>query len=124
LTSSTILPKFNRMVEQQVDAFGGVLAAVSDATRRSILARLADGPTRVSDIAAQYPMSLNAVSKHLKVLEQAGLVRRARRGREHILSLDGRPLQEVARWALTYGRFWTERLDRLEAFFATRSREP
>lgn len=63
-------------------------------------------------------MSLAAVSKHVRMLERAGLVRRARRGREHTLTLDARPLRQVLRWTLRYERFWNERLDRLEAFFA------
>jgi DNA-binding transcriptional ArsR family regulator len=105
-----------------MEAFGTILAAVADPTRRAILDRLASGPQRVSDIAAPYPMSLNAVSKHLKVLERAGLVRRARHGRDHILALNAKPLREVARWALTYERFWNERLDQLESFFAERKR--
>jgi len=76
----------------------------------------------VGEIAAPYPISLNAVSKHLKVLERAGLVRRARRGRDHFLTLNARPLHEVARWALQYERYWSEKLDLFEAHFAKRSR--
>jgi DNA-binding transcriptional ArsR family regulator len=63
-------------------------------------------------------MSLAGVSKHVRVLERAGLVRRARRGREYTLTLDARPLRRVIRWTSRYERFWTERLDHLEAFFA------
>ena len=111
------------MVEGRTDRLGSVLSAVSDATRRSILARLADKPIRVGDIAAHYPISLNAVSKHLKVLEEAGLVRRSRRGREHILALTAAPLREVAQWALSYQRFWSGKLDRLESYFADRDRK-
>ena len=94
-----------------------MLAAVSDPTRRAILEQLARGPARVTDVAAPFAMSLAAVSKHVKVLEGAGLVRRTRKGREHTLSLEAAPLREVARWAGRYERFWTERVDRLEAFF-------
>jgi DNA-binding transcriptional ArsR family regulator len=65
-------------------------------------------------------MSLAAVSKHVKVLEKAGLVRRTRQGREHTLELDAAPLREIASWAAHYEQFWTERLDRLEAYFANR----
>jgi DNA-binding transcriptional ArsR family regulator len=101
-----------------MDPLGQVLVAVADPTRRAIIDRLTRGPARVTDLAAPFPMSLNAVSKHLKVLESAGLVRRTRHGREHTLELDASPLQEVARWAHRYERFWTARLDRLEAFFA------
>lgn len=95
-----------------------VLTAIADPTRRAILERLARGPARVTDVAEPFEMSLAGVSKHVRVLERAGLVRRARRGREHTLTLDARPLRRVMRWTSHYERFWTERLDRLEAFFA------
>jgi DNA-binding transcriptional ArsR family regulator len=94
-----------------------VWTALSDPTRRAILERLTRGPTRVTDVAAPFDMSLNAVSKHIKVLEAARLVRRTREGREHTLELDPRPLREVARWASDIERFWSERLDRIEEFF-------
>ena len=95
-----------------------MLAAISDPTRRAILARLTRGPARVTDVAEPFEMSLAAVSKHVRRLERAGLVRRSRRGREHTLTLDARPLRRVVRWASRYEQFWNERLDRLEAFFA------
>jgi DNA-binding transcriptional ArsR family regulator len=94
-----------------------VWTALSDPTRRAILERLTRGPTRVTDVAAPFEMSLNAVSKHIKVLEAAHLVRRTREGREHMLELDPKPLREVARWASNMDRFWSERLDRIEQFF-------
>ena len=94
-----------------------VWIALSDPTRRAILERLTRGPTRVTDVAAPFDMSLNAVSKHIKVLEAAHLVRRTRDGREHTLELDPKPLREVARWASDIERFWSERLDRIEEFF-------
>lgn len=94
-----------------------MLAAISDPTRRAILDRLTRGPARVTDVAEPFEMSLAAVSKHVRMLERAGLVRRARRGREHTLTLDARPLGQVVRWTSRYERFWNERLDRLEAFF-------
>ena len=95
-----------------------VFVAISDPTRRAIIDRLARGPARVTDVAEPFAMSLNAVSKHLKVLERAGLVHRARQGREHVLTLDLAPLDEVVRWASSLERYWNDRLDRLEAFFA------
>jgi DNA-binding transcriptional ArsR family regulator len=95
-----------------------VLAALSDPTRRAILDRLTRGPARVTDVAEPFEMSLAAVSKHVRTLERAGLVRRVRRGREHTLTLDARPLRRVVRWTSRYERFWNQRLDRLEAFFA------
>jgi DNA-binding transcriptional ArsR family regulator len=101
-----------------MDDLGRVLGAVSDPTRRTIIDRLARGPARVTDLAAPFSMSLNAISKHVKVLECAGLVRRDRQGREHILQLNAAPLQQVSRWAHRYARFWSERMDRLDTFFA------
>jgi len=67
-------------------------------------------------------LSLNAISKHVKVLEGAGLVHRFRHGREHVLCLNAVPLREVTRWASRYERYWNERLDRLEAFFTERKK--
>jgi DNA-binding transcriptional ArsR family regulator len=95
-----------------------VLMAISDPTRRAILDRLTRGPARVTDVAEPFEMSLAAVSKHVRMLERAGLVRRARRGREHSLTLDARPLRRVVQWTFRYERFWNQRLDRLETFFA------
>lgn len=91
-------------------------AALADPTRRRIVARLTRGETRVTDLAQPFAMSLNAVSKHLKVLERAGLVRRKRAGREHYLKLRAAPLREVARWTSQYERFWNQRLDALGEF--------
>jgi DNA-binding transcriptional ArsR family regulator len=100
-----------------------VLAAVSDPTRRAILDRLTQGPARVTDMAEPFAMSLNAVSKHVKVLESAGLVHRSIQGREHMLELDATPLRDVARWANRYERYWTRRLDGLEAFFTDKKKQ-
>ena len=91
-------------------------SALSDPTRRAIVERLARGPRRVTELAEPFEMSLAAVSKHIQVLERAGLVKRTREGREHVLSLDARPMREVARYASKFEKFWNERLDRLEAF--------
>jgi DNA-binding transcriptional ArsR family regulator len=91
-------------------------SALSDPTRRQIVRRLSDGQARVTDLAEPFDMSLNAVSKHLKVLERAGLVRRTRSGREHYIALDPEPIRRIASWASRYERFWNERLDKLEAF--------
>ena len=98
-------------------------AALSDPTRREIVHRLAQGARRVTDIAGPFDMSLNAVSKHIKVLEAARLVRRTRQGREHTLELDPAPLREVARWASEIERFWSARLDRIEQFFEDKQRK-
>jgi DNA-binding transcriptional ArsR family regulator len=89
---------FTFMGEYPADTLDRVFSAVSDATRRAILARLAVSDARVTDVARQFPISLNSTSKHIRVLEDAGLVRRTVRGREHILSLDGAPLADAAGW--------------------------
>jgi DNA-binding transcriptional ArsR family regulator len=90
-----------------------VFHALADPTRRAIVARLAGGETRITAIAAPFRLSLNSVSKHVRVLEQAGLVRRRVVGREHLCSLNPRPLHDAAAWLEHYRAFWTERLDRL-----------
>lgn len=82
-----------------------------------MIARLAKGPARVTEIAAPFDMSLNAVSKHLKVLEEAGLVHREKQGRDHVIEFRGEPLRQVAGWVHEYERFWNEHLDRLESYF-------
>lgn len=90
------------------------LLALADPTRRRILARLSRGEARVTELAKPLPMSLNAVSKHIKVLERAALVRRSIRGRDHYLSLDARPLAHAALWIETQRMQWTERLRTLD----------
>ena|SRR5579871_6455649 len=97
--------------------FESVLAALADPTRRAILDRLAQGPARVTDVAAPFAISLPAISRHVRLLEESGLVRRARHGREHILQLDAEPLHALHRWASQYERYWNSKLDRLEQFF-------
>jgi len=91
-----------------------ILLALSDPTRRAILRRLGEGEARVTDLARPFAMSLNAVSKHIRVLERAHLVRRRRAGREHLLSFNPDPLAEVATWIEAQHAFWTARLDALE----------
>jgi DNA-binding transcriptional ArsR family regulator len=89
------------------------LSALADPTRRAILERLSGGETRVTDLAAPFAISLNSVSKHIRLLERAGLVRRRQAGREHRLSLNRAPLDEAARWIAAQQAFWTDRLDAL-----------
>lgn len=97
-----------------------VLGAISHPSRRAIITRLAKGPARVTEIAAPFDMSLNAVSKHLKVLEGAGLIHREKQGRDHVIEFRGMPLRQVVRWVHEYERFWNKRLDVLEASFQER----
>jgi DNA-binding transcriptional ArsR family regulator len=119
LTGEWRWPTLNRMVQYRAARnINRVTAAIADPTRRAILERLARGSARISDVAEPFSMSLTGFCKHVRVLERAGLVRRTRRGREKTLHLSPKPLQEVAEWILKYEPFWTERLDRLEAFFA------
>ena len=91
------------------------LIALADDTRRSILQRLSSGQARVTELAAPYPISLNSVSKHIRILERAGLVRRQVSGRDHFLSLDPKPLDDIAEWMVKMRDFWSGRLDALEA---------
>lgn len=91
------------------------LTALADPTRRAILERLTLSEARVTDLAAPFDMSLNSVSKHIRVLERANLVRRRREGREHILALNPAALDEAAAWINQQRALWTHRLDRLDA---------
>jgi DNA-binding transcriptional ArsR family regulator len=97
-----------------------VLAAISHPTRRAIIDRLAKGPAGFLEIAKPFDLALNAVTKHLKALEKAGLIERKKQGREVIITLRGKPLREVAGWVHHYERFWNERLDEFEAHFKTK----
>lgn len=109
---------FNYMVEYcATDDHGldGVLSALADPTRRAIMESLGGGEKRVSDVAAPFDMSLNAVSKHVKILERAGLVRRHRRGREHFLTVNPASIETTAAWFDAQRKFWNARLDKLEA---------
>ena len=90
------------------------LTALADPTRRAILQRLSRGEARVTELARPFAISLNSVSKHIRMLERADLVRRRRAGREHLLSFNPEPLDEAAAWIETQRAFWTARLDALE----------
>ena len=108
-----------------MDNLTTVLDAISHPSRRAILDRLSRGPARVTEIAEPFDMSLNAVSKHLKVLEGAGLIRRDIQGREHFIEFRGEPLRAVSKWVHHYEQFWSRHLDHLEAHFkAKRKRKP
>ena len=91
-------------------------AALADPTRRAILARLSSGDAAVTELAAPFAMSLPAVSKHLKVLERAGLIVRSREAQWRPCQLDAGPLKDVADWIEHYRRFWTQSLDRLDNY--------
>ena len=97
------------------DPISGVFAALADPTRRAILTRLLDGDATVNELAAPFPISLPAVSRHLKVLESAGLITRSRNAQWRTSSLQAEPLREVVDWMAPYRRFWDANLDRLDA---------
>ncbi|MGH2788508.1 MAG: ArsR/SmtB family transcription factor [Actinomycetota bacterium] len=98
------------------DRLDRTFAALADPTRRAILTRLASGEASVTELAEPFAMSLPAVSKHLKVLERAGLVARGRERQWRPARLEARPLKEVAEWTERYRHFWEERYDRLDEY--------
>jgi|SRR5271170_1583735 len=102
------------MVEQEAPQLGPVFHALSDATRRRMLRELAGGERTVSQLAEPFTISLAAASKHIKVLESAGLIHREVRGRAHLCRLDPGPLEIAHEWLTFYERFWTARLDILD----------
>jgi len=106
------------MVEYSMPALDRTFHALANPTRRAILAQLAQKRATVLEIAAQFDMSLNGVSKHLKVLEEAGLIRREINGRTHYCSLEAEPLRQAGEWISYYRQYWENRLDRLERFLA------
>jgi DNA-binding transcriptional ArsR family regulator len=98
------------------DALSTTFAALADPTRRAILARLADGPATVKELSAPFAMSGPAVSKHLRVLERAGLVTRGREAQWRPRQLEAAPLREVVEWAEGFRRFWDESFERLDEY--------
>jgi DNA-binding transcriptional ArsR family regulator len=104
------------MVKYSTCRLNQTFAALADPTRRRILAHLARGDRCVTHLARPHAMSLPAVSKHLRVLEKAGLLRRRRYGRVHEMQLDAKPLREAAQWVEEYRKFWEGSLDRLALY--------
>ncbi|HEY5079349.1 MAG TPA: metalloregulator ArsR/SmtB family transcription factor [Opitutaceae bacterium] len=104
------------MVKHSTRLLSATFAALADPTRRHILENLSLGDRCVTELAKPYSMSLPAVSKHLRVLEDAGLIRRRRRGRVHSLRLQAAPMREASRWIGEYRRFWEGSLDRLGGY--------
>jgi DNA-binding transcriptional ArsR family regulator len=98
------------------DHLSTTFAALADPTRRAILARLASGEASVTQLARPFEMSMPAISKHLKVLERAGLIARGREAQWRPCRLEAGPLKDVARWVEHYRRFWEESFDRLDAY--------
>ena len=104
------------MVKCSTRLLDRTFGALADPTRRRILEHLADGDRCVTDLARPYRMSLPAVSKHLRVLENAGLVRRKRDGRVHRLKLEAKPMQQAQAWIEEYRKFWEASFDRLDEY--------
>lgn len=100
------------MVEKRLDA---TFHALADPTRRGMLANLALGEKSIGELAEPFAMSFAGASKHVKVLEDAGLISRRKAGRSHLISIQARPLEEAERWLRQWEKFWSSRLDRLEA---------
>lgn len=103
------------MVNSAQSALDGVFGALADPTRRAILRTVAEGERTVGELARPYAMSLAAVSKHLKVLEGAGLIARRKQGSFQYVRLNPAPMREANRWLAWYERFWNDRLDALQA---------
>jgi DNA-binding transcriptional ArsR family regulator len=107
-----------------VDQLSSTFAALADPTRRAILARLAEGEATVSELAEPFPISVQAVSKHLKVLEHAGLITRGRSAQLRPSRLHGAPLKAAAEWLEHYSRFWQASFDRLDERLQAREEGP
>jgi DNA-binding transcriptional ArsR family regulator len=105
------------------DRLSVIFAALADPTRRAMLARLADGEATVTELAEPFPISMPAISRHLKVLERAGLISRSRAGQWRSSSLQAAPLKEAADWMDRYRQFWDVNLDRLDAHLQRVMRE-
>jgi DNA-binding transcriptional ArsR family regulator len=106
----------NRQVQKRMtsDRLSSIFAALADPTRRAILARLASGEASVGELSRPFHMSMPAISKHLKVLERAGLIAKSREAQWRLCRLEGAPLREVAEWMEPYRRFWDESFSRLD----------
>jgi DNA-binding transcriptional ArsR family regulator len=102
------------VVEYIPESLNLVFFALSDPTRRAILARVSGGEVTITALAAPFAMSLAAVSKHVRVLERAGLVNRTKQGREHRLRFVAQPLRDAVDWVEQYREFWTDHLDRIK----------
>lgn len=112
------------MVKYPSVALNRTFAALADPTRRRILAHLSRGDRCVTDLARPHAISLPAISKHLRVLEKAGLLRRRRYGRVHEIQLQAKPLKQAAQWVEEYRKFWEGSLDRLAEYLEKADKRP
>ena len=108
------------MVEERLDT---IFRALADPTRRGMLARLALGDKSIGELAEPFAMTFAGAAKHVKVLEEAGLIARRKQGRTHLISIDAKPLEEAERWMRQWEKFWNTRLDRLEALIERDNKE-
>jgi len=108
------------MVENRLDV---TFHALSDPTRRGMLASLALGEKSIGELAEPFAMTFAGASKHVKVLEDAGLITRRKAGRTHVITIDAKPLEEAERWLRQWEKFWNVRLDRLEALIERDKKE-
>ena len=116
--------RYNLGCNDNMDQLTDTLTALSHPSRRAIIGRLVkSGPARFTDVAEPFDVALNAVTKHLKLLERAGLIKREKRGREVFISFRGEPLRELAVWVLEYERFWNNHLDQFEQYFKNKNRK-
>ncbi len=125
LDTETALSVFNLQVNYAMtpDHLSSTFAALADPTRRAILARLISGEASVTQLAEPFEISMPAISKHLKVLERAGLIARGREAQWRPCRLDASPLKDVADWVAHYRRFWTESFDRLDDYLRVVQRD-
>lgn len=100
-----------------MDHLSDILTAISHPSRRAIISTLAEGPKRFTDVAEPFDLALNSITKHLKLLDRAGLIARQKQGREVLISLRPEPLRLVSDWVHEYERLWNERLDEFEQHF-------
>lgn len=106
-----------------MDKLSNVMNALSHPTRRAIIQQLSQGPARFLDIAKSFDTAVNAVTKHLKLLERAGLIERRKRGREVYISFRGEPIREAVEWMHEYERFWNTKLDDFLQYFEGRKEQ-
>jgi DNA-binding transcriptional ArsR family regulator len=104
------------VLNQRMDALSLTFSALADPTRRAILSRLAIGPANVTELALPFAISQPAISKHLKILERAGLIGRSREGQARPCAIQAAPLKDVADWAATYRQHWEASFDRLDTY--------
>ena len=115
---------FNHMVSHGSATLDGVFHALSDPTRRAMLRNLTSGPRNIGQLAAPFKMSFAAASKHVRVLEEAGLLRRKIDGRSHVCHIHAAPLAAAGEWLRYYQEFWNARLDALEALLEAEDAAP